>query len=161
MKLLYEITPLVTCVKSYIQTIPTGRNCAVSGLIFRGQVSNNEADQHRHLTTFDLTRFGRWRISYWYSFQNTDKYEYFSCHLIYDVWRNKEKKRKFSFWVDIKWKLKNLCWVQLFQRLRSCRLQPLVLPGAPVPIHYCGTNTLGRPKQLVMLGVSSTKQVDS
>ena len=56
---------------------------------------------------------------------------------------------------------KNLCWVQLFQRLRSYRLQPFVLPGAPVPIHYCGTNTLGRPKQLVMLGVSSTKQVDS
>ena len=30
MKLLYEITPLVTGVKSYIQTIPTGRNYAVS-----------------------------------------------------------------------------------------------------------------------------------
>ena len=90
----------------------------------------------------------------------------FSCHVIYDVWRNKETNSKFSFWVDIKWKSRNLCWVQLFQRLPFCRLQPPVLPGALAPIHYCGQKYFGEAKrfdrvQLVMLGVSSTKQVDS
>ena len=94
----------------------------------------------RHLT-FDIWPDSLWTIFYWYSLQDTDKFVDFSWHLIYDLWRNKETNRKFSFWVGIKWKSKNFAMFGFskvafsISASTSCRLQSPVLPSACTPLH--------------------------
>ena len=98
-----------------VQKQPTGRNYADSYWRKILHINTNDWKKLPRLTTFDPTHCGRWTIFYWYSLQETDKFVDFSWHRIYDLWRNKETNRKFSFWVRVKWKTKHFAGFDLIR----------------------------------------------